>query len=164
MYLLYLFFKGSRVNTTCQFGFVSLDMLNTTVADSGEYTCVVSNEAGSVQSSSRVQVQPRKEIEPDFYSQGIRQVEMKQEMSSSQKIEVVEAKPAAPEFVKPLNDLGDLQEGSNVHLEAQVNPVSDHTMTIEWFKDGKAITASSRIGTLYRYCETFCQFDFHFVR
>ena len=139
------------MNTTCQFGFVSLDMLNTTVADTGEYTCVVSNEAGSVQSSSRVQVQPRKEIEPDFYSQGIRQVEMKQEMSSSQKIEVVEAKPAAPEFVKPLNDLGDLQEGSNVHLEAQVNPVSDHTMTIEWFKDGKAITASSRIGTLYSF-------------
>ena len=41
--------------------------------------------------------------------------------------------------------------GSNIHLEAQVNPVSDHTMNIEWFKDGKPITASSRIGTLYSF-------------
>ena len=104
-------------------------MLNTTMSDSGEYTCVVSNDAGSVQSSSRVQVQARKEIETDFYSQGIRQVEMKQESMTQQKIEI-EAKPAKPEFVKPLNDVGDLGEGSNVHLEAQVNPVSDHTMAI----------------------------------
>ena len=140
------------MNTACQFGFVSLDMLNTTVSDSGEYTCIVKNEAGSVQCSCRVVVQPRKELEPDFYSQGIRQVEMKQESMSQQRtIEVVQEKPTPPEFVKPLADLGDLQEGSNVHLEAQVNPVSDHTMNIEWFKDGKAITASSRIGTLYSF-------------
>ena len=44
-----------------------------------------------------------------------------------------------------------MKEGSNVHLEAQVNPVSDHTMTIDWFKDGKSITASSRIATLYSF-------------
>ncbi len=97
-------------------------------------------------------VQPRKEIEPDFYSQGIRQVEMRQEHSSQHKvIEVMESKPAKPEFVKPLADLGEMAEGSNVHLEAQVNPVSDHTMTIDWFKNGKAITASSRIATLYSF-------------
>lgn len=125
-------------------------MLNTTVNDSGEYICVVQNEAGQSQSSCRVIVQPRKEIEPDFYSQGIRQVEMKQEQQTKV-VEVMEAKPAKPEFVKPLVDLGQMAEGSNVHLEAQVNPVSDHTMTIDWFKDGKAITASSRIGTIYSF-------------
>ena len=58
------------MNTSCQFGFVSLDMLNTTVSDSGEYVCVVKNDAGNVQSSCRVIVQPRKDMEPDFYSQG----------------------------------------------------------------------------------------------
>ena len=63
-------FLGSRVNTACQFGFVSLDMLNTTVSDSGEYICVVSNNAGTTQSSCRMVVQPRKDMEPDFYSQG----------------------------------------------------------------------------------------------
>ena len=142
-------FLGSRVNTACQFGFVSLDMLNTTTSDTGEYVCIVRNDAGNTQCSCRVMVQPRKEVETDFYSESLRQVEMKQE----QKVmtEVVEAKPTKPEFVKPLADLGNLAEGSNVHLEAQVNPVSDHTMNIEWYKDGKAITASSRIGTLYSF-------------
>ena len=96
-------------------------------------------------------VQPRKDIEPDFYSQGIKQVEMRQEQQQQKIVETFEIKPAKPEFVKALADLGSMAEGQNIHLEAQVNPVSDHTMNIEWFKDGKPITASSRIGTLYSF-------------
>ena len=33
----------------------------------------------------------------------------------------------------------------------QVNPISDHTMRIEWLKDGRPITASSRIGTIFSF-------------
>ena len=106
------------MNTACQFGFVSLDMLNTQQSDSGEYVCIVRNDAGKTQSSCRVMVQARKELEQDFYSESLRQVDMKQEQH--QKVETVEANPAKPEFVKPLNDQGNLQEGCNVHLEAQV--------------------------------------------
>ena len=62
-----------------------------------------------------------------------------------------EVLPAKPEFVKTLEATVEKAEGSNVHLEAQVNPVSDHTMNIEWFKDGHAITASSRIGALFSF-------------
>ena len=79
-----------------------------------------------------------------FHFLGIRQVEMRQEQQQIKTVETTDVKPPKPEFVKPLADLGDMAEGSNIHLEAQVNPVSDHTMNIEWFKDGKAITASSR--------------------
>ncbi len=124
-------------------------MLNTTTSDSGEYICVVRNEAGTVQSSCKVMVQPRKDLETQFNTQSIQKLEMAQE--SRTVVDAVEAKPAPPEFVRPLNDLGEMSEGSNVHFEAQVNPVSDHTMTIDWYKDGKAITASSRIGTLFSF-------------
>ena len=62
-----------------------------------------------------------------------------------------EVLPAKPEFVKTLEATVEKAEGSNVHLEAQVNPVSDHTMNIEWFKDGHAITGSSRIGALFSF-------------
>lgn len=148
---MFYFTIGSRVNTACQFGFVSLEMLNTTTADSGEYICVVGNDAGCTQSSCRVIVQPRKEIEANFYSESLKQVDMRSEQQTRQVIMMEEPKPAKPEFVRPLADLSGQHEGSNVHLEAQVNPVSDHTMTIEWFKDGKAITASSRIGTIYSF-------------
>lgn len=47
-----------------------------------------------------------------------------------------------PTFVKPLVNLGEIQEGKYAHFEAQLHPVSDPYMKIEWFKDGQAITAS----------------------
>ena len=125
-------------------------MLNTSTNDAGEYTCVVKNDAGTTQSSCRLTVHARKELETEFqHSQSLRQVEIQQQ----QKTVVIqeEVMPQKPEFVKPLNDLGEKPEGSNVHLEAQVNPVSDHTMQIEWFKDGRPITASSRIGQLFSF-------------
>lgn len=53
-----------------------------------------------------------------------------------------------PVFIRPLQDLGELQEGRNAHFEAQLTPVSDPTMKVEWYKDGKPITASE-----YRHLE-----------
>ena len=47
-----------------------------------------------------------------------------------------------PTFVKSLVNLGDVQEGKYAHFEAQLHPVSDPFMKIDWFKDGKPITAS----------------------
>lgn len=47
-----------------------------------------------------------------------------------------------PVFIRLLQDLGELQEGRNAHFEAQLTPVSDPTMKVEWYKDGKPITAS----------------------
>lgn len=47
-----------------------------------------------------------------------------------------------PVFIRPLKNLGELQEGRNAHFEAQITPVSDPTMKVEWYKDGRPITAS----------------------
>lgn len=54
-----------------------------------------------------------------------------------------EVQPLPPTFIKTLHDMGNLQEGRNAHFEAQLNPVSDPTMKVEWYKDGKPITAST---------------------
>ena len=56
-----------------------------------------------------------------------------------------------PVFVKSLRDLGHMNEGAYAHFEAQINPVSDPYMRIEWTKDGRSITASSRISTIYNF-------------
>lgn len=55
---------------------------------------------------------------------------------------VEETSSQRPVFIRPLQDLGELQEGRNAHFEAQLTPVSDPTMKVEWYKDGKPITAS----------------------
>lgn len=55
---------------------------------------------------------------------------------------VEEQSNVKPTFVKPLVDLGDIPEGKYAHFEGQLHPVSDPYMKIEWFKDGKPITAS----------------------
>ena len=141
---------SSRVNTTCQFGFVSFEMLNSTTADNGEYVCVLKNDAGSTQSACTLVVQAKKELESEFHSQTLRQVEQVQHVQHVQQVQE-EVMPPRPEFVKKLEAVNEKPEGSNVHLEAQVNPVSDHTMNIEWFKDGRPITASSRIGSLFSF-------------
>ena len=124
-------------------------MLNSVVSDNGEYVCVLKNDAGSTQSACTLVVQAKKDMESEFRSQSLRQVETVQTSQVQQVVE--EVLPARPEFVETLQATVEQAEGSNIHLEAQVNPVSDHTMNIEWFKDGRPITASSRIGALFSF-------------
>lgn len=57
-----------------------------------------------------------------------------------------------PAFIRPLHDLGQLNEGRNAHFEGQLTPVSDPTMKVEWYKDGRPITASKF--TLYKMSKT----------
>lgn len=66
-----------------------------------------------------------------------------EDYSKYQRQETVEETAAQrPQFIRPLHDLGQLQEGRNAHFEAQLTPVSDPTMKVEWYKDGRPITAS----------------------
>ena len=37
-----------------------------------------------------------------------------------------------------------MKEGGFAHFEARLEPMGDHTMKVEWFKDGKPVEASSR--------------------
>ena len=54
----------------------------------------------------------------------------------------VEEQYQKPRFVRELRDVLGVNEGSMAHFEAQVEPVNDSSMRIDWFKDGKPITAS----------------------
>ena len=74
------------MNTTCQFGFVSFEMLNSAVSDSGEYVCVLKNDAGSTQSACNLTVQAKKDMESEFRSQTLRQVETVQTQQVQQVI------------------------------------------------------------------------------
>lgn len=50
-----------------------------------------------------------------------------------------------PTFVKPLNSLEDLIEGGNAHFEAQVTPVNDPTMRVEWYLNGYPLISGTKL-------------------
>merc|ERR1711936_637641 len=54
---------------------------------------------------------------------------------------------APPEFLSPLEDLV-LAENSLAHFETRLTPINDPSMRVEWFHNGKAISAGSRIKTI----------------
>lgn len=77
------------------------------------------------------------------YPDSLRYIQQLEENSKYQKQESIEETSSQrPVFIRPLQDLGELQEGRNAHFEAQLEPVTDPTMKIEWYKDGRPITAS----------------------
>lgn len=56
-----------------------------------------------------------------------------------------------PTFIKPLENLDNLMEGAFARFEAQIQPVNDPTMRVEWFVNGRPLTSSSRINTTFSF-------------
>ena len=54
---------------------------------------------------------------------------------------------APPEFLSPLEDLV-LAENSLAHFETRLTPINDPSMKVEWFHNGKQLSAGSRIKTI----------------
>ncbi len=144
---------SSRVTVTYRFGYISLLLIGVIREDSGVYTCRVSNAAGQAESSATMTVGPRASIESTSqHPESLEQIQMLEDYSRFQRtVSVEETVKQSPSFVKPLNDLGQLNEGAHAHFEAQIAPVGDPNMRVEWYKDGRSITASSRITTIFNF-------------
>ena len=56
-----------------------------------------------------------------------------------------------PQFTTPLADQLNIREGGFAHFEARLEPMGDHSMTVEWFKDGRPVDASSRITSFFNF-------------
>ena len=53
----------------------------------------------------------------------------------------------APEFLQNLEDLL-LAENSLAHFETRLTPINDPSMSVEWYHNGKNLSAGSRIKTI----------------
>lgn len=49
-----------------------------------------------------------------------------------------------PQFIVPLHDVTQT-EGGKIHFEGRIEPVGDPTMFVEWFLNGRPLSASKRI-------------------
>ncbi|XP_018337981.1 PREDICTED: titin isoform X9 [Trachymyrmex septentrionalis] len=144
---------SSRATSVFRFGFISLDLISIVLQDSGEYLCRVVSSTGIADSRATLSVTPRATIEQaSQHPDSLQYIQQLEDYSKYQRQESVEETSSQrPVFIRPLQDLGELQEGRNAHFEAQLTPVSDPTMKVEWYKDGKPITASSRITSIFNF-------------
>ncbi|CAL4067925.1 unnamed protein product, partial [Meganyctiphanes norvegica] len=144
---------SSRATTTYRFGYVALDILNVIKADTGVYTCRASNVMGQAEVSANLRITEKPVIDTSSqHTDAMKQMNYMEQQATYQKnVSIEEAINIKPNFVKSLANLGEVSEGKYAHFEAQLHPVSDPFMRIEWFKDGKTITASSRINVIYNF-------------
>ncbi|KAL6255452.1 hypothetical protein P5V15_013787 [Pogonomyrmex californicus] len=144
---------SSRATSIFRFGFISLDLISIVLQDSGEYLCRVVSSTGVAESRATLSVTARATIEQaSQHPDSLQYIQQLEDYSRYQRQESVEETSSQrPVFIRPLQDLGELQEGRNAHFEAQLTPVSDPTMKVEWYKDGKPITASSRITSIFNF-------------
>lgn len=128
-------------------------MIGTITEDSGEYVCRVSNAKGVAESRSIVNIIQRESIEKSSqHPESLQYIQQLEDYSKYQRQESMEESTnQKPVFIRPLQDQGELEEGRNAHFEAQLTPVSDPTMRVEWYKDGRPITASSRITAIFNF-------------
>lgn len=134
---------SSRVMSSFNFGYVSLILLGVESKDEGVYICHASNDAGEATSTANCRVQVRPAIErTSQFPESLDNIRYIEEQSRYKRADIDEELPGvAPQFIKPLNNLDDLIENGFAHFEAQITPVSDPTMRIEWYFNGRPLNA-----------------------
>lgn len=144
---------GSRFRTFCDFGFVILEISPVYPEDSGEYSCRAFNEYGEAVTTASMKVQGKRSIILESQlpkgMEGtidkIAELEGLGIVPSQASPEDDSGKP--PEFITTPSDLT-LTENSLAHFECRLTPVNDPSMRVEWFHNGKALWAGSRIKTI----------------
>lgn len=63
--------------------------------------------------------------------------------------------------MQEFNSISDFIEGQPAHFEAQVQPISDPKLLIQWYHNGRPLPASNRVS--YRNDFGLITFDIHYV-
>lgn len=143
---------GHRFRTTSDFGFAALDILTVYPADSGEYSCRVTNRLGQAVSQVKLNVASRSSIVYETQNEGaLEKIHYLEDASRfHRRTEEEQFAAEKPQFGRPLRN-ANVNEGVPIHLEATLVPVNDPTMKVEWFVNGKPIPAGSRFRTTYDF-------------
>ncbi|XP_054706308.1 titin-like isoform X2 [Uloborus diversus] len=145
---------GHRFRTFHDFGIVILDILYCYGEDTGEYMCKATNKFGSDITKTTLKCRSKSSIilEPQLpkeMADGNRRImELEEHLYRSRGEYQEEIHLEAPRFTVPLENVTDLREGENAHLEARLTPTDDPDLKVEWFKNSKTLKAGTRIRTI----------------
>jgi hypothetical protein len=121
--------------------------------DSGEYSCRATNDYGEAVTSASLKCQGKRNVifESQLPKGMERTIERIAELEglggrpADQAAETDTGKP--PEFLSQPGDLL-LPENGLAHFETKLTPVGDPSLRVEWFHNGKALLAGSRVKTI----------------
>ena len=144
---------GSRIRFTNDFGFVTLDVLNTVTNDSGVYMCKAINKSGEAVSSISMKVKARSSISDEaLHPEAWEKIQQKEaEMNKVPEMFIDTTPQQPPVFTTHLKSYDNLVEGQHVYLEAQVEPRADPNLRVEWFKNGITLTTGTRLRSTFDF-------------
>ena len=150
---------SSRIGTIFSFGYVSLNISDLRAEDAGTYTCRAVNKSGEDRTQAAFVVKASNSLatastgleEQHAYIQKTEQLEMYQASKMSKSEMTIEPPSQAPEFKTNIKDQAEVKEGGFAHFEARLEPMGDHSMNVQWLKDGQPVEASSRITSFFNF-------------
>ena len=153
--------SDGRVITTNRYGYIALTLMNVLPTDSGIITCKVRNQYGEAITSATLKcIEPQHQggahasLPPpppiSEYTDRYENVEDSEFFKYQREIEE-SRKKIAPNFVRPLASNIQVQSGCRVVLEAQLTPVNDPTLRIEWLINGQPLSGNNRMSTTFDF-------------
>ena len=149
--------QDARISSIFSNGYVALNIYCVKKSDEGVYMCVATNiqTGDQAQTSATLQVIPHKTA-PIHYDNSSKLYEIERqtiEQCNRIKRDLIELnKPEErPVFITQLKDQLNKPEGSSALFEAHLEPQSDSSISVKWFKDGLELECSSRISTFFNF-------------
>lgn len=136
---------GHRFRTTYDFGYVALDILYAYGEDSGTYMCKATNRLGEAVNTGSVRVLNRKNIILDTqHPDGLEKIQKLESKAGPARSNIEDVPVSPPRFVTELRGPAEVHEGQTAHFEAQVDPIHDPNLRIEFYHNGKPLPSASR--------------------
>ncbi|VDM50390.1 unnamed protein product [Toxocara canis] len=145
---------GSRVKASNDFGFLTMDIRSAIAEDSGVYTVKATNALGEASRQCRVLVNPHAVVlSPTQHEESLGEIHEIENLNKYGRTEIEDRKPEGPpRFVQSMpGNIGEVEEGHPLHMECQVRPTGDNTLTITWLKDGHSIPTGNLCESSNRY-------------
>lgn len=161
---------GSRIKTIHDFGFVILEIAGCYQRDGGLYTCKATNKHGEATVSCKLQVKGRQGIVmepqlPSNFRTGTESLQrLEEHLHKREEIFADEEKPNPPKFIEEIKDNLDVNEGGPIHFDCRVEPVSDPSMRIDWYHNGRPMPTGSRVHMLNDFGYIALDIDYIYAR
>lgn len=136
---------GHRFRTTHDFGYVALDVLYVYGEDTGTYMCKATNLLGEAMNTCNIRVVNRRSIILDTqHPDGLEKIQKLESRVAPGRSEINDLPISPPHFVAQLHGSTEVYEGQTAHFEAQVEPIHDPNLRIEFYHNGKPLPSASR--------------------